>query len=159
MALITGRDTHIVVNLATGPAGPCVAHLPEIIFGATLEEAIFATAFAEPQVVRLGIARDAVFAFKNRHVELCLINPKPLRRSDQLPRIGDGILFEVIPKREIPQHIKKSVMSIGEANVFKVVMLSSRAHAFLRSRRPRVIALFETEKDVLELVHSSIGKQ
>ena len=159
MALIAGRDAHVVVNLATGPAGPGVAHLPEIIFGAKLENAIFGNTLRKPQVIGLRIARHSVFAFENRDVQLPLIDPEPLRRSDQLPGISDCVLLEVIPKREISQHLKKRVVAIREANVFKIVMLPPRAHAFLRSRRPRILALFEAQKDVLELVHSSIGKE
>src|SRR5467141_3027098 len=50
-------------------------------------------------------------------------------------------------------------MAIGETDIFKIVVLAARANAFLRSRRPRVVALFEAEENVLELVHSGIGKK
>ena len=50
-------------------------------------------------------------------------------------------------------------MTIGEAHIFKIVVLAARAHAFLRSRRPRVVALFEAEENVLELVHSGVGEE
>ncbi len=50
-------------------------------------------------------------------------------------------------------------MAIGEADVFEIVMLAAGAHAFLRSGRLVVVALFEAEEDVLELVHARIGEQ
>ena len=50
-------------------------------------------------------------------------------------------------------------MAIGEANIFQVVMLAARADAFLATGGALVIALFEAEENVLELVHSCIGEE
>ena len=50
-------------------------------------------------------------------------------------------------------------MTVGEADVFQIVVLAAGAHALLRSRCPRVVALFEAEEDVLELVHSRVGEE
>src|ERR1035437_7004663 len=159
MTLVAGRHAHVVVNLAAGTAGTGVAHLPEIIFRAELVDAIFRHTLAKPQVVGLGIARNSVFALKDRDVELLFLNPKPLRRSNQLPRVGDGVFLEVVAKGKISQHLEKRVMAIGEAYVFQIVVLASGAHAFLRGRRPRVVALFEAEDNVPELVHAGVGEK
>ena len=50
-------------------------------------------------------------------------------------------------------------MAIGEADIFQVVVLAARAHALLRSRSARVIALLQPKEDVLELVHARIGEE
>jgi hypothetical protein len=50
-------------------------------------------------------------------------------------------------------------MAIGEADVFEIVMLAAGAHTFLRGGGFVVVALFEAEEDVLELVHSRVGEQ
>ncbi len=50
-------------------------------------------------------------------------------------------------------------MAVGEADVFEIVVLAAGAHAFLRSRGPVVVALFQAEEDVLELVHARVGEQ
>src|ERR1700675_258618 len=50
-------------------------------------------------------------------------------------------------------------MAIGEADVFKVVVLAARADAFLAGRSLVVIAPLEAEEDVLELVHPGIGEK
>ena len=50
-------------------------------------------------------------------------------------------------------------MPLGETHIFQVVVLAARAHTLLRSRGPRVVALLEAQKDVLELVHPRIGEQ
>src|SRR5256885_7954854 len=42
-----------------------------------------------PQVVGFCIARHAALAVEDRYVELVLVNSVPLRRSDQLPRVGN----------------------------------------------------------------------
>src|SRR4051812_20517039 len=43
--------------------------------------------------------------------------------------------------------------------VFQVIMFAARPHAFLRRRRPRIIALLESKENFLELVHPRIRKQ
>ncbi len=50
-------------------------------------------------------------------------------------------------------------MPVGEAHVFEIVVLAPGAHAFLRRRGPGVIAFFQAEEDILELVHARIGEQ
>ena len=50
-------------------------------------------------------------------------------------------------------------MAVGEADVFEIVVLAAGAHAFLRSRGAGVVALFQAEEDVLELVHARVGEQ
>src|ERR1039458_537453 len=62
------RPRPIRVNLAAGAAGAGVAHLPEIVFCSKLEDAILRHTLSEPQVVRFGIARDCVFAFKDGYI-------------------------------------------------------------------------------------------
>jgi hypothetical protein len=141
VTLIAGCHAHVVVDLAARAAGAGVSHLPEIVFCAKLEDAIFRHTLSEPQVVGFGIARDSVFAFEDRHVQLLFINPEPLRRRDQLPGVGDGVFLEVVAKGKISQHLEKRVMTIGEAYVFKIVVLAAGAYALLRGRRPRVVAL------------------
>src|SRR5260370_20761628 len=84
---------------------------------------------------------------------------KALRRRQQVRGVGDGILLEIIAEGKIAEHLEERVVAFGETDVFEVVVLAARAHAFLRTRRPRVIALFEAEENILELVHPRIRKQ
>ena len=85
--------------------------------------------------------------------------PNHFARCDQLPCVGDGILFEIIAEGKIAEHLEKSVMAVGEADVFKVVVLAARADAFLATGGAFVIALFEAEENVLELVHPGVGEK
>jgi hypothetical protein len=50
-------------------------------------------------------------------------------------------------------------MAIGEAHIFEVVVLAARADAFLATGGAFVIALFEAEEDVLELIHPRVGEK
>ena len=85
--------------------------------------------------------------------------PNHSRRGQQLPRIGDGILLEVVAKAEVAQHLEEGVVPPREADVLQIVVLAARAHALLRARRPRVVALLRAQEDVLELIHPRVGKQ
>src|SRR5579872_2914671 len=50
-------------------------------------------------------------------------------------------------------------MAVGETYVFEIVMLAAGADAFLRRGSAVVVAGFEAEEDVLELVHSGVGEE
>ena len=50
-------------------------------------------------------------------------------------------------------------MTIREADILQVVVLAPGAHTLLRGCGPRVVALFGAQEDVLELVHSRVGKE
>src|SRR5215472_6015286 len=141
------------MNLAAWTARPRIAHLPEVVLHPHLVDAIRRHTLPEPQIIGFTISCDAVLALKDRHVQLFLWNPIPGGRSNQFPGVGNRILLEVIAEREVPQHLEKRVMPVSEADIFQVVMLAARAHALLRGRRPRIIALLEAEEDVFELVH------
>ena len=144
VTLLGRRRTHIVVDLAARPARAGIAHLPEIVFQSHLVDTGFLHALRGPQVVSLDIALDATFAFENCYVKFFLRNPEPLLGSDQLPRIGDSILLEVITKGKISQHLEKRVMPVGEPYILQIVVLAAGAYTFLRSRRARVVALLQS---------------
>ena len=82
-----------------------------------------------------------------------------MRRGDQLPGVGDGVFLEIVAEGKISQHLEKRVVTVGEADVFEIVVLAAGAHAFLGGRGPGVVALFQAEEDVLELVHARVGEQ
>ena len=159
VALFAGCRAHVVVNFAAGAAGAGVAHLPEIVFQAHLEDAVFRYSLRCPQVIGFGVALHATFAVKDGHVEFVFVDPEPVFRSDQIPGIGDGVFFEVVAEGKIAQHFEERVMAVGEADIFEIVMFAAGADAFLRSCGAVVVARFEAEKDVFELVHSGVGEE
>jgi hypothetical protein len=99
-----------------------------------------------------GAAEDGKIKFFDRKV-------KPLRRSNQFPGVGDGFLLEIITEGKIAEHFEKSVMAVGEADIFQVVVFAAGADAFLAGGGAFVIALFEAEEDVLELIHACVSEE
>ena len=70
-----------------------------------------------------------------------------------------GVLLEVIAEGEIAHHLEESVMALGEADVFEVVVLAAGADAFLGGCGAIVVAFFESEENILELVHAGVGEE
>ena len=157
--------SHVVMNFAARAAGAGVAHGPEIFFQARDgNDALGGNVLAQPQFLRFFVNAQLVAgryfrAAENRDVQFFFIDSKPVRRSNQFPGVGDGVFLEIIAERKIAHHFKKSVVALGEADVFEVVVLAAGAHAFLRRGGAFVIALFQAEKNVLELIHTGIGKE
>ena len=50
-------------------------------------------------------------------------------------------------------------MAVGEADIFQIVMFAAGADALLRSCSAVVVARFEAQKHVFELVHSGVGEE
>ena len=71
-----------VVDLRAAAARAGVAHLPEVVVGAELEDAVGRHAKLPPDVVGLVVARDAVLALEDRH-------DQPVRRH--LPDVGQQL--------------------------------------------------------------------
>jgi hypothetical protein len=51
------------------------------------------------------------------------------------------------------------VVTIGKADVLQIVVLATGAYALLGSGGAGVVTLVESEKDILELVHTRVGEQ
>ncbi len=50
----------------------------------------------------------------------------------QIPPEFNGILFEIVPEGEIPQHLEKGVMARRLSHILQVVVLSPRPYTLLR---------------------------
>ncbi len=153
------RNAQIVEDLRAWTTRPGITHLPEVILGGHAEDALLGHAGFDPEPLRFVVARHALVAFKDRHIQARCIDPKPVRRGQQLPRIRDRFALEVVAKAEVPEHLKERVVTPRESHIFQIVVLAARAHAFLRTRRARVVAPFRAKEHILELVHARVGKQ
>src|SRR5271163_3035549 len=98
-------------------------------------------------------------AAKDGDVEFFFVDGEPVFGGDEFPGVGDGVFFEIVAEGEIAEHLEEGVMAFGEADVFEVVVLAAGADAFLGSGGFVVVAFFEAEEDVFELVHASVGKE
>src|SRR5436305_11991031 len=96
---------------------------------------------------------------KDSDVEFFFVYGEPFGGSDQFPGVGNGFFLEIVAEGKIAEHFKKSVVAFGEADIFEVVVFAAGAYAFLRGGGAVVIAFFEAEENVLELVHAGIGEE
>src|SRR5260370_7871420 len=145
------------MNLATRSAWAGIAHGPEVLFDAESVDAVSGDTLCKPQIMSFVVAGKIgptapKIAIKNRDIQIVLWNRKPVRRSDQFPRISNRILLEIIPKREISQHLEKRMVPLLKPHIFQIVVLPPRPHALLRRRRPRVIPLFHPPHPHLHLL-------
>ena len=151
---------HVVMNFAAWAAGAGVAHLPEVVFRAHLKDAIFRHALRDPEVIGFGIARHTTFALEDRDVQLVFVDPKPFRRSDQLPGIGNRVFLEVIAETEKLPSISKNVWWRLVKPTFSRSLCLPPARTHFCEVVARVVgALFEAKKDIFELVHPRVGEQ
>ena len=74
--------------------------------------------------------------------------------GDQGPGEADRLLFEIVPKREVAEHLEERVVARGVADVVEVVVLAAGAQAFLRRGRALVGSGLGAGEQVLELDHA-----
>src|SRR3569833_2134821 len=71
----------------------------------------------------------------------------------------DSLTLEVVAEAEITQHLEESMMTRGIADIFQIIVFTTRAYATLRGSSPLVGPLILTQKNILELDHAGIGEQ
>jgi len=151
----------IVKNFGTRAARAGVAHGPEVV-GGVLGALVVANAdyalSSEANFLVPDVESFVVFGV-DRDPELFLGQIEPLRRGQEFPGKEDRVALEVIAKAEVAQHFKEGVVTRGVADVFQIVVLAARPHAFLRGGGAAVGALVKTEENVLELVHPGVREQ
>jgi len=84
---------------------------------------------------------------KDCHVELFPWYGEPFWRRDQFPSILDRFFLKN-RRRKNCRALEKRVMTLGEADIFQVIVLGRPRARTLAGRRARVIALFESEKNI-----------
>ncbi len=141
----------IVEDFRTGPAGASVAHLPEIVRARDADDA----RLRQPCDLLPEIEGLVVIDIDGRR-ELVLRQAELL--GDEVPGQLDRAILEIVPEREIAEHLEKRVMPRGVADIVEVVVLAARPHAFLRGGGAHIRALLDAGKDVLELHHARIGE-
>jgi hypothetical protein len=142
----------IVENLAARSAGTRVSHGPEI--------RTFAQAGAARGIDSNLLRPDSCgFLVLSEDRDPKPVLGDPQRPGHEVPGVVDRLALEIVAEAEVAQHLEKRVMPRRVADVFEIVVLAARAHAALRACRPRVVARFLAEKNILELNHAGIGEQ
>ena len=151
--------TVVVEDLAARPARAGVAHHPEVV-GRVARALVVADAHdalgRQPDHLQPDVVGLVVLGI-HRGPELVLGQLEVL--GQQLPRVDDRIVLEVVTEREVAEHLEERQVARGVADVFEVVVLAAGANALLARRRACVGPLVETQEHVLELVHAGVGEQ
>ena len=145
-----------VVDLGAGAARAGVAHRPEVVLHAELEDPVGGNV-GEPEAVGLGVAGDAALALEDRDLQAVLREAEVA--GEELPAERDRVLLEVVAEGEVAEHLEERVVARGDAHVLEVVVLPPGADALLRRGGARVVALLAPEEHVLELVHPGVREQ
>src|SRR5215469_13743873 len=149
----------LVDNFRTWATWSGIAHLPEVVFHAQCENALFGNTNFQPVLLGFVVAGDSFGSRKNRYVELVFRQVEPFWTGQKFPGVLNGFALEVVAKAEVSQHLEEGEMASREAHVFEVVVLAPCAHTLLRRGGARVVALLEAEEDVFELVHAGVGEE
>ena len=140
------------MHLAAWAAWANIAHLPEVVLLAQAQDAVFIVArHLVPDLVGF------VVVLVDRDPELFLWQLQLI--GEKIPAIFDRLFLEIIAEGEIPQHFKESMVARRFADGFQVVVLAAGAHTFLHRRRTMVVAAFQPQENILELVHPSVRKK
>ena len=96
---------------------------------------------------------------------IALENRKPHARrielefvDQQVPGKLDRVFFEIITERKIAEHFKERLMPSGLSHFVEVIVFTAGAQTLLRRASAHVIALLQTEKHILELIHARVGE-
>ncbi len=139
-------------DFRVGTAWPGLAHLPEIILVAELQNPIARQHVQlDPDVLGLLVI------LVNGRVEQARIDSPDL--GDQVPMPANCLFLVVVAKRPIPEHLEKRVMVSVAANRFEIVMLARDAQAFLTIRDAHMWRRAQAEEIVLERHHAGVGEE
>ena len=140
------------VDLRARTAGAVIAHGPEVVLLAEAQDPVVPEA-GDLLPERKGVV---VVGEDGRDQPLAVEAEIP---GQEFPAIPDGVGLEVVPEREVAEHLEERVMARGPADVLEVIVLAAGAHALLSRRGAPVVALLLAREDALELHHAGVGEE
>ena len=144
--------TQVEVDFRVGPAGPGLAHFPEVVLLVESQDPVGGDAgVALPEVLGLVVLPEHG-------------RPQPFGGEfppfrEQFPGPGYGFFLVVVAEGPVPKHFEEGLMDGRPAHVFEVVVLAAGANALLIIHRAHVFAGAFTQENVLELVHPRVGEE
>ena len=142
----------VEVDLATGPAGPGLAHLPKVFLLPEAPNALSRQpADSGPQTLSFIVVEI------DRRPEL-LFGQTPLS-GEQLPGPFNRFGFVIVAEGPVAQHLKERVMVGIPADRLQIVVFAADAQTLLRACGARVGQPFLAKKNVLKLHHAGVGKE
>ena len=148
----------VVEDFGARTAGAGIGHLPEVVGG---ERRTLVVADADD-----ALGRDADHVLPDIvGLVVGLVDRDQQAVFRQLPDLGqqfpgpdDRLALEVVAERPVAEHLEKSVMARGIADLIEVVVLAAGAQAALHVDDARARRLFAAEERVLERHHARIGE-
>ena len=106
-----------------------------------------------------GLDRDGVLVEAEERVPLVDGHPEPLGIElqvlrDELPRVVDGLVLEVVAEREVAHHLEEGVVAVGAPDVLEIGVLAAGAQAFLDAHGARAGRLLRPQEVRLERLHA-----
>ena len=149
----------VIENFGARTTRAGIGHLPEIVrrVRRTLVVADAHDALGGDANVVVPDAVGLVIALVDSDPQL--VRRQLEHTGEQLPRVGNRVMLEVITKRPVAKHLEKRVMPGGVAHHIQIVVFATGAQAALHIGGTLVTGLFAAEEDVLELHHAGIGEQ
>lgn len=137
--------------------------LPKVILGIASNNSVLGEIF-EPKVSGLQISLQAqrLVALEVRRIQTGGV--QPIHIGQQLPRVVDGLLLEVVSEGPAAQHLEEGVVVGIPSHVVKIIVLATGTDALLRVGRPlklgqRTRGIGLAQEDGLELIHAGVGKE
>ena len=142
-------DATVEVQLRAGAAGPRRADLPEVLRARALDDPLARNADLEPGLYGLlvGTESELLVTGEHRDPDVLLAEPEPLPR--QRPRVVDGLALEVVPEREVAEHLEEREVPGGRADDLDV----GGAKRLLARRRARMRRTLRAQEVRLQWVH------
>ncbi len=122
-------------DLGAGAARAGLGGLPEVVV-AEADDALRRHSDALP-----GLDRDGVLVEAEERVPLVDGHPEPLGIElqvlrDELPRIVDRLVLEVVAEREVAHHLEEGVVAVGAPDVLEIgVLAPARRHFWTLTAR------------------------
>ena len=154
--LVGGIVADVIMDFGRRPTRAGIARRPQIICRAKAQNPLGGQILL-PQLHSFFISGNLVIAFKHRHPHAGWIKLDLL--SQKFPGKANRVLFKVIAKRKVAQHLEKRVVTRRWADIFQVVLLARNSQTFLRRHRTGIWPRLATQKHIIKRHHPCHSKQ
>ena len=145
------------MNLRTGTAGACIAHLPEVVVLVTVYDMVSRNVLP-PVAGGLVVTRKTFFFRTLKHCYIKVFGVKVQHVYEIFPCVVDGSLLEIVAEAPVTEHFKHGVVVSVMSHLFEIVVLTAHSQTFLRVCAATRVGFTRTENNVFPLVHSCIGE-
>ena len=149
--------TKVDMNFRARTARTRIAHFPEVVVLVTINNTFFGKIFC-PNSSSFVVTTQAFGGTSFEHGGIQTIFVELQYFGEIFPSPVDGFLLEIIAKRPVAQHFEHGMMIGIVTYFFQVVVLTADAQTFLRVGHTRIFRRRLSQENILELVHTGIGK-